>query len=151
MVTGAEEVNQETTSPCGLPRQFTWLATLVWRPPRCQRCAHTCRFHRGRICVWNINRHPSYEWPFWVFVLYPDVPGQATRPDPMPHVQFRDSWIKKRKRKKKTIRKWKWGVYIRVNKHLRAALRSCWFWDAAVCHLALPLDSNGDSLCSSCP
>lgn len=120
MVTRAEEVNQETTSPCRLPHQFTWLATLVWRPPRCRQCAHTCRFHRGRICVWNINRHPSYEWPFWVFLLYLDVPGQATRPNPMPHVQFRDSWIKKEK-EKKTHKKVKVGCLYKSQQ----AFKSC--------------------------
>lgn len=99
-VTRAEEVNQGITSPCCLPHQFTWSAMLVWRLPCCRWCVHVCHFHPGTICVWNINKHPRCEWPFCVFVLYPDVPGRATRPAPMPHVQFRVSRKKKKKEKK---------------------------------------------------
>lgn len=144
MVTSAEkDVNQRITSCC-LPHQFTWLAMLVWQPPLCQ-CVHACHFQTGMICVWNINRHPSCKWPFCVVFI--SRRSRTSNEAPFPCLMFNSET--RDKKQKKNIRKW--GIYIRVSKHLRVTLCSCWYWDVAVWHLALPLDSNGDSLCCPCP
>lgn len=90
----------------------------------------------------------------WAFVLYPDLPmcvwmfsapGQAAKPGPLLHVQFRSFYVKI------LIWKSKHGVYARVNKHLRATVCSSGYWDTAVWHLAFPQASNRDSACSLCP
>lgn len=56
----------------------------------------TCvTFIRERSGFETLISIPDASGLFVVFVLYPDVPGRATRPTPMPHVQFRVSKKKK--------------------------------------------------------
>lgn len=118
-----------------------------WGLELLQPCAHVCHVHPLTIWIWNIHGHPRCNWPF-CFVSKPTCRSSRMSNQPCSHASCS---IQRLSGKQIPIRKWKWGIYIRVNKHFRVVLCSCWWWDAAVWHLALPPASNRASLCWSCP